>query len=57
PQPLSTYVKSYAAAVSAAVGISASLTYFIKKSDGLSATRKLIIQRFVPLPATSLQVL
>jgi tricarboxylate carrier len=54
PQPLSTYIKSYAAAVSAAVGISASLTYFIKKSDGLSATRKLIIQRFVPLPATSL---
>uniref|UniRef100_A0A914YCB0 Uncharacterized protein n=1 Tax=Panagrolaimus superbus TaxID=310955 RepID=A0A914YCB0_9BILA len=54
PQPLSTYIKSYAVAVSAAVSISASLTYLIKRSEGLSATRKLIIQRFVPLPATSL---
>jgi tricarboxylate carrier len=54
PQPLSTYIKAYAAAVTAALSISTSLTYFIKKTEGLSPTRKLIIQRFVPLPATSL---
>jgi len=53
-QPFSTYVQAYAGAVSAAIGVSASLTWFIKRSKGLSPAKKLIIQRFVPLPATSL---
>jgi len=47
-------VKAYACAVAAALSVSASLTFFIKRASALSATQKLIIQRFVPLPATSL---
>lgn len=54
PQPLSVYAKAYGAAVTAAISISATLTYFIRRSGNLSPTKKLIIQRFVPLPATSL---
>ncbi|VDP12759.1 unnamed protein product [Heligmosomoides polygyrus] len=54
PQPLSTYLGAYGAAVTAACSISAGLTYMIKKSTGLPATTRLIVQRFVPLPATSL---
>jgi len=54
PQPFSVYAKAYGAAVTAAISISATLTYFIRRSGNLSPTKKLIIQRFVPLPATSL---
>uniref|UniRef100_A0AC35TKS0 Sidoreflexin n=1 Tax=Rhabditophanes sp. KR3021 TaxID=114890 RepID=A0AC35TKS0_9BILA len=53
-QPLSVYAKSYAIAVSAAVGISTTLTWFIKRADRLDSAKKLLIQRFVPLPAVSL---
>ncbi|KAI6178940.1 Sidoreflexin [Aphelenchoides besseyi] len=53
-QPFSTYAKAYAAAVSAAMSISAVLTWFIRRSTNLSSTQKMIVQRFVPLPATSL---
>ncbi|TKR57390.1 hypothetical protein L596_030866 [Steinernema carpocapsae] len=53
-QDVSVYVKAYGAAVSAAVTISASLTYLIKRADHLPPTTRLIVQRFVPLPATSL---
>uniref|UniRef100_A0A0N5A0E2 Sidoreflexin n=1 Tax=Parastrongyloides trichosuri TaxID=131310 RepID=A0A0N5A0E2_PARTI len=54
PQPTSVYVKAYTIAVSTAVGISTILTYFIKKANNLDPVKKLIIQRFVPLPACSL---
>uniref|UniRef100_A0A8R1E0A3 Sidoreflexin n=1 Tax=Caenorhabditis japonica TaxID=281687 RepID=A0A8R1E0A3_CAEJA len=54
PQPLSKFVGAYGAAVTAACSISAGLTYFIKQSTSLSTAKQLIIQRFVPLPATSL---
>ncbi|WKX94150.1 hypothetical protein Q1695_011426 [Nippostrongylus brasiliensis] len=54
PQPLSTYLSAYAAAVTAACSISAGLTYLIKKSTTMPKTTQLIVQRFVPLPATSL---
>ncbi|CAD6198983.1 unnamed protein product [Caenorhabditis auriculariae] len=54
PQPLSKYIGAYAVAVSAACTISGGLTYFIKKASSLPPTTRLIIQRFVPLPATSL---
>ncbi|KAI6227904.1 Tricarboxylate iron carrier domain containing protein [Aphelenchoides besseyi] len=53
-QPFSTYAKAYVAAVSAAMSISAVLTWFIRRSPNLSSTQKMIVQRFVPLPATSL---
>ncbi|UMM16355.1 hypothetical protein L5515_013395 [Caenorhabditis briggsae] len=54
PQPLSKYIGAYGAAVTAACSISGGLTYFIKKASSLPPTTRLIIQRFVPLPATSL---
>ncbi|CAI5443026.1 unnamed protein product [Caenorhabditis angaria] len=54
PQPLSKYLGAYGAAVGAACSISAGLTYLIKKSSKLPPTTSLIVQRFVPLPATSL---
>ncbi|CAB3405351.1 unnamed protein product [Caenorhabditis bovis] len=54
PQPLSKYIGAYSAAVTAACSVSAGLTYAIKKSSQLPATTRLIVQRFVPLPATSL---
>ncbi|CEF60713.1 Sideroflexin-5 [Strongyloides ratti] len=54
PQPTSVYIKAYTVAVSTAVGISTALTYAIKKSNNLDPIKKLIIQRFVPLPACSL---
>uniref|UniRef100_A0A914WPX0 Sidoreflexin n=1 Tax=Plectus sambesii TaxID=2011161 RepID=A0A914WPX0_9BILA len=54
PQPASKFVSAYAGAVSAALTISMSLTYLIKKADRLPAAQKLVIQRFVPLPATAL---
>lgn len=54
PQPTSVYVKAYSIAVSTAVGISTALTYAIKKTNNLEPIKKLIIQRFVPLPACSL---
>uniref|UniRef100_A0A915CMQ3 Sidoreflexin n=1 Tax=Ditylenchus dipsaci TaxID=166011 RepID=A0A915CMQ3_9BILA len=53
-QPFQIYVKAYAAAVLAAVGVSSGLTYVIRNANSLSPAKKLIIQRFVPLPATSL---
>ncbi|KAI6184953.1 Sideroflexin-5 [Aphelenchoides bicaudatus] len=54
PQPFSIYAKAYGCAVGAAISVSATLTWFIKRASNLSHTQKLIIQRFVPLPATSL---
>ncbi|CZR14457.1 Sideroflexin-5 [Caenorhabditis elegans] len=54
PQPLSKYIGAYGAAVTAACSISGGLTYFIKKASSLPPTTRIIIQRFVPLPATSL---
>ncbi|KAI6242979.1 hypothetical protein M3Y99_00208600 [Aphelenchoides fujianensis] len=53
-QPLSTYLKAYGVAVSSAMSVSALLTYFIRRTSNLSGAQKLIVQRFVPLPATSL---
>uniref|UniRef100_A0A1I8A388 Sidoreflexin n=1 Tax=Steinernema glaseri TaxID=37863 RepID=A0A1I8A388_9BILA len=53
-QDVSVYVKAYGAAVTAAITTSASLTYLIKRAQHLPSTTRLIIQRFVPLPATSL---
>ncbi|CAD5210259.1 unnamed protein product [Bursaphelenchus okinawaensis] len=54
PQPLSVYGKAYLSAVGAAMSISAGLTYVIKSLKSITPTQRLIIQRFVPLPATSL---
>ncbi|ETN76119.1 tricarboxylate carrier [Necator americanus] len=54
PQPLSTYLGAYGAAVTTACSISAGLTYLVKKSKSLAPTTQLIVQRFVPLPAVSL---
>ncbi|CAI4231775.1 unnamed protein product [Auanema sp. JU1783] len=54
PQPISKFVGAYAMAVTAACSISGGLTYVIKNSGSLSTTTRLVIQRFVPLPATSL---
>ncbi|VDK44683.1 unnamed protein product [Anisakis simplex] len=53
-QPVSTYIKAYCAAVTSACSIAAGLTYLIKRSDKLSLSKRIIIQRFIPLPATSL---
>jgi tricarboxylate carrier len=53
-QPFQIYVKAYVAAVSAAIGVSSGLTYLIRNSKNITPAKKLIIQRFVPLPATSL---
>ncbi|XGW12529.1 hypothetical protein V3C99_013313, partial [Haemonchus contortus] len=54
PQPLSTYLGAYGAAVTAACSISAGLTYLVKMSKTMPPTTRMIVQRFVPLPATSL---
>uniref|UniRef100_A0A0K0DCK6 Sidoreflexin n=1 Tax=Angiostrongylus cantonensis TaxID=6313 RepID=A0A0K0DCK6_ANGCA len=64
PQPFSTYVWAYSAAVTAACSISAGLTYLIKQSKSMPLTTQIIVQvlnrrrfclkRFVPLPAVSL---
>ncbi|CAJ0606438.1 unnamed protein product [Cylicocyclus nassatus] len=54
PQPLSTYIGAYCAAVTAACSISAALTYLIKQSKSLPRSTQLIVQRFVPLPAVSM---
>ncbi|CAD5215073.1 unnamed protein product [Bursaphelenchus xylophilus] len=54
PQPFAVYGKAYLAAVGAAMSISATLTYVIRSFKNLTTTQRLIIQRFVPLPATSL---
>ncbi|PAV91385.1 hypothetical protein WR25_12633 [Diploscapter pachys] len=54
PQPLSKYVFAYGTAVTSACSVAAGLTYLIKKSSSLPPTTRLIIQRFVPLPATSM---
>jgi len=54
PQPTSKFVGAYAVAVSSAVTIASSLTYLVKKSDKLPPAKRLIVQRFVPLPATAL---
>ncbi|CAJ0963432.1 unnamed protein product, partial [Mesorhabditis belari] len=54
PQPISKYVGAYFAAVTSACSIAGGLTYFIKKASSLPPTTRMIVQRFVPLPATSL---
>ena len=48
---MSTFLTGYAGAVSAAIGISASLTMLLKKANALSPAAKNMVQRFVPLPA------
>ncbi|VDN20461.1 unnamed protein product [Gongylonema pulchrum] len=53
-QPLSRYVTAYCVAVSSACSIAAGLTYLIKRANHLDPMKRMIIQRFVPLPATSL---
>ncbi|CAJ0557937.1 unnamed protein product, partial [Mesorhabditis spiculigera] len=54
PQPISKFVGAYLAAVTSACSIAGGLTYMIKKAGSLPPATRLIIQRFVPLPATSL---
>ncbi|KAI1727215.1 tricarboxylate carrier domain-containing protein [Ditylenchus destructor] len=53
-QPFSIYATAYSAAVAAAVGISAGLTFVIRNSSNMTPSTKLIVQRFVPMPAVSL---
>jgi tricarboxylate carrier len=53
-QPMSIYALAYGSAVSAALFVSASLTWCVKRSTQLSPSTKMILQRFIPLPATSL---
>ncbi|KJH51975.1 tricarboxylate carrier [Dictyocaulus viviparus] len=54
PQPFPTYIKAYGVAVTAACSISAGLTYLIKRTKSLPLRTRVIVQRFVPLPAVSL---
>uniref|UniRef100_A0A8R1XQE7 Sidoreflexin n=2 Tax=Onchocerca TaxID=6281 RepID=A0A8R1XQE7_ONCVO len=51
---LSQYVNAYCAAVSSAGIVAVGLTSIIKRAEHLNPIKRLIIQRFVPLPATCL---
>lgn len=51
PTPTEKFVLGYAGAVTAAVGISVGLTKLIRKADHLPPATRLLVQKFVPLPA------
>jgi len=51
--PMSRFVIGYTGAVSSAVAIAVSLSFMIKRANGLSPTVKLLIQKFVPFPAVA----
>ncbi|MCP9263661.1 Sideroflexin [Dirofilaria immitis] len=53
-QSSSRYINAYCTAVSSAGIVAAGLTSLIKRAEHLDPIKRLIIQRFVPLPATSL---
>uniref|UniRef100_A0A1I7W3I8 Sideroflexin-5 n=2 Tax=Loa loa TaxID=7209 RepID=A0A1I7W3I8_LOALO len=53
-QSSSRYLNAYCAAVSSASIVAMGLTLLIKRTEQLNPIKRLIIQRFVPLPATSL---
>uniref|UniRef100_A0AAF5RXY9 Sidoreflexin n=1 Tax=Wuchereria bancrofti TaxID=6293 RepID=A0AAF5RXY9_WUCBA len=47
------YINAYCAAVSSASIVAMGLTTLIKRTEKLNPIKRLIIQRFIPLPATS----
>uniref|UniRef100_A0A915Q391 Sidoreflexin n=1 Tax=Setaria digitata TaxID=48799 RepID=A0A915Q391_9BILA len=53
-QTASKYLSAYCVAVSSAGAVATGLTSLIKRANSLNPVKRLIIQRFVPLPATSL---
>uniref|UniRef100_A0A1I8IYY0 Sideroflexin-5 n=1 Tax=Macrostomum lignano TaxID=282301 RepID=A0A1I8IYY0_9PLAT len=51
--PVSRFLTGYVGAVSAAVSIAVGLTVVIRKANTLPPATKMLIQKFVPLPAVS----
>ena len=50
---MSTFAQGYTGAVTAAIGISVSLSLLLRRLNRLSPAAKSLIQRFVPLPAVA----
>lgn len=51
--PASRFLKGYTGAVSAALGIALSLNVLLLKAESFSPTKRMIVQRFIPFPATA----
>lgn len=53
---MSKFVQGYLGAITAAVGIAVGLTVAIKKAENFKPATKVLIQKFVPLPAVGTQI-